>query len=95
MKPFRRTASVVWEGSHQHGEGAITTQSSTLKNARYVSENHWERGKGTNPSELLAAAHASSFSTALAMNWATRDIALNKLIPLQSSPWNLLPQVGP
>jgi len=66
MKPFSRAASVVWEGSHQHGEGAITTQSAILKNAPYVSEKHFERGKGTNPPELLAAAQASSFSTALA-----------------------------
>lgn len=66
MKPFSRTASVVWEGSHQHGEGAITTQSAILKNARYVSGNHLRQARRTNPPELLAAAHASSFSLALA-----------------------------
>ena len=66
MKLFTRTASVVWAGSHQHGEGAITTQSAILKKAPYVSGNHLERGKGTNPPELIAAAHASSFSMALA-----------------------------
>jgi osmotically inducible protein OsmC len=65
MKPFTRTASAVWQGSHQHGEGAITTQSATLKKAPYAS-GHLERGKGTNPPELIAAAHASSFSMALA-----------------------------
>jgi len=66
MKPYTRTASVVWEGSHQHGEGAITTQSAVLKKAPYVAGNHPGRGKGTNPPELIAAAHASSFSMALA-----------------------------
>jgi osmotically inducible protein OsmC len=66
MKPFSRTASVVWEGSHQRGEGAITTQSAILKNAPCVSGHRSDRGKGTNPPELLAAAHASSFSIALA-----------------------------
>lgn len=66
MKPFTRTASVVWQGSHQHGEGAITTQSAILKKARYVSGTHPARKKGTNPPELIAAAHASSFSMALA-----------------------------
>src|SRR6185503_11760264 len=66
MKPFTRMAAVVWEGSHQHGEGAITTQSAILKKARYVSGNHLGRGRGTNPPELIAAAHASSFSMALA-----------------------------
>jgi len=66
MKPFARTASVVWEGSHQHGEGAITTQSAVLKKAPYVSGIHVRRGRGTNPPELIAAAHASSFAMALA-----------------------------
>jgi osmotically inducible protein OsmC len=66
MKPFTRAASVVWEGSHQHGEGAITTQSAILRKAPYVSGNHLKRGSGTNPPELIAAAHASSFSMALA-----------------------------
>ena len=66
MKPFTRTASVIWEGSHQHGEGAITTQSAVLKKARYVSDHQRTGGKGTNPPELIAAAHASSFSMALA-----------------------------
>jgi len=66
MKPFTRTASVVWEGSHQHGEGAITTQSAVLKKAPYVSGHYSKQGRGTNPPELIAAAHASSFSMALA-----------------------------
>jgi osmotically inducible protein OsmC len=57
---------VVWEGSHQHGEGAITTQSAVLKKARCVSGLHLGRGRGTNPPELIAAAHATSFSMALA-----------------------------
>lgn len=66
MKAFTRTCSVVWVGSHQHGEGTITTGSAILKAAPYVSGNHLERGKGTNPPELIAAAHASSFSMAMA-----------------------------
>lgn len=66
MKPLTRTASVVWEGSHQHGEGALTTQSAILKKARYVSGNHFEGEQGTNPFELIAAALASSYSMALA-----------------------------
>jgi osmotically inducible protein OsmC len=66
MKPFTRAASVVWEGSHQHGEGAITTQSAVLKKAPYASGHYSKQGRGTNPPELIAAAHASSFSMALA-----------------------------
>jgi lipoyl-dependent peroxiredoxin len=66
MKPFTRAASVVWEGSHQHGAGAITTQSAVLKKAPYASGHYGKQGRGTNPPELIAAAHASSFSMALA-----------------------------
>ena len=66
MKAFTRTASIVWEGSHQHGEGTVTTQSAILKEARYVAGNRLERGNGTNPPELIAAAHATSFSMAMA-----------------------------
>jgi osmotically inducible protein OsmC len=66
MKPFTRAASVVWAGSHQHGEGTITTQSTVLKKTPYVSGHHSKQGRGTNPPELIAAAHASSFSMALA-----------------------------
>lgn len=66
MKPFTRAAAVVWEGSHQHGEGAITTQSAVLKKAPYASGHYSKQGRGTNPPELIAAAHASSFSMALA-----------------------------
>jgi osmotically inducible protein OsmC len=66
MKSFTRTASVVWEGSHQHGEGAITSQSAVLNKARCVSGLEMGRARGTNPPELIAAAHASSFSIALA-----------------------------
>jgi lipoyl-dependent peroxiredoxin len=66
MKPFTRDASFSWLGTHQHGKGAITTQSAVLKKARCVSGLHLGRGRGTNPPELIAAAHASSFSMALA-----------------------------
>jgi osmotically inducible protein OsmC len=65
MKPFSRTASVNWQGSHSHGTGAMSTTTSALTKAPY--------GFGrrivcdaTNPPELIAAAHAGSFSIALA-----------------------------
>ena len=66
MKSFILDASVRWLGTHQHGKGAITAQSDVLKNAPCVSGMHLGRGKGTNPPELIAAAHAGSFSMALA-----------------------------
>jgi osmotically inducible protein OsmC len=66
MKPFTRKASVIWEGTHQHGKGAVTTLSAVLKNAPYLFGKHMKAGRGTNPPELIAAAHAGSFSLTLA-----------------------------
>jgi len=65
LKTYTRTASVSWVGSHQHGKGAVTTASAALIKARYASGNHFKR-RGTNPPELIAVAHASSFSMTLA-----------------------------
>jgi osmotically inducible protein OsmC len=65
MKSFTLDASVSWLGTHQHGKGAITTQSDVLKNAPCLSGLHL-RGRSTNPPELIAAAHAGSFSMTLA-----------------------------
>ncbi len=70
MKSFTRDASVSWLGTHQHGKGAITTQSDVLKNAPCVSGMRLESPSGTNPPELIAAAHAGSFSMTLASELA-------------------------
>src|SRR6266852_6155843 len=65
MKPYTRKASVVWLGTRQHGKGAISTPSAVLKRAPYASGSDLKR-RGTNPPELIAAAHAGSFSMTLA-----------------------------
>src|SRR5882724_4412370 len=65
MKPYTRKASVLWRGTRQNGKGAITTPSAVLKKAPYASGSDMKR-KGTNPPELIAAAHAGSFSMTLA-----------------------------
>lgn len=65
MKTYTRMASVVWLGSQQHGKGAISTPSAALKKAPYASGSDFKR-RGTNPPELIAAAHAGSFSMTLA-----------------------------
>ncbi len=65
MKPFARKASVVWSGTRQRGKGAISTPNSALKMALYATGGDPKR-RGTNPSELIAAAHAGSFSLSLA-----------------------------
>jgi len=65
MTPYIRKASVLWLGSRQRGKGAISTPSAVLKKAPYTSGSHVQR-RGTSPAELLAAAHAGSFSMTLA-----------------------------
>jgi lipoyl-dependent peroxiredoxin len=65
MKPFSRQASVSWQGTHARGKGAMTTTSATLHKTPY-GHGHRLDGKGTNPPELIAGAHAGSFSIALA-----------------------------
>ena len=65
MKPYARTASVLWLGTRRRGKGAISTPNANLKIALHASANHHRRA-GTNPPELIAAAHAGSFSLTLA-----------------------------
>jgi osmotically inducible protein OsmC len=65
MKPFICKASVVWQGSHANGNGAVSTPSEVLNKALYSLGRHI-KARGTNPPELIAAAHAGSFSIALA-----------------------------
>jgi len=65
MKPYTRKASVVWLGTGQHGKGAMSTPSAILKQTPYASGSDLKQ-RGTNPPELIAAAHAGSFSMTLA-----------------------------
>jgi osmotically inducible protein OsmC len=60
-----RKASAVWNGSLKEGKGTISTESKVLSNARYSFSTRFENGIGTNPEELIAAAHAGCFTMAL------------------------------
>jgi osmotically inducible protein OsmC len=60
-----RKASAVWNGSLKEGKGTISTDSKVLTNAQYSFSTRFENGIGTNPEELIAAAHAGCFSMAL------------------------------
>ncbi|MBZ5725495.1 MAG: OsmC family protein [Acidobacteriia bacterium] len=62
---MRRTANAQWRGDLKSGKGAISTASGVLSNTAYSFQTRFEEGKGTNPEELLAAAHAGCFSMAL------------------------------
>src|SRR5438045_9673967 len=60
-----RTASAQWKGGLKDGKGTISSASGTLSNTQYSFGSGFESGKGTNPEELIAAAHAGCFSMAL------------------------------
>ena len=63
---MKRRAHAVWKGGLREGRGLVSTESTTLSNASYNFSARFENGSGTNPEELVAAAHASCFSMALA-----------------------------
>ena len=62
---MKRSASAVWNGGLKDGRGTISTQSGVLADTQYSFSTRFEEGKGTNPEELVAAAHAGCFSMAL------------------------------
>lgn len=62
---FTRSAKAQWKGSGKEGKGTITTESTVLQNAQYSFNTRFEDGKGTNPEELIGAAHAGCFSMQL------------------------------
>ena len=62
---MRRKASAVWKGGLKDGKGTISTDSTVLSETQYSFSTRFEEGVGTNPEELIAAAHAGCFSMAL------------------------------
>lgn len=62
-----KKASAVWKGSIKEGGGTISTETGVLKDAPYGFKSRFETGAGTNPEELIAAAHAGCFSMALSL----------------------------
>src|SRR3954449_6740132 len=62
---MERKASAVWQGNLKGGKGTISTASGVLSNTQYSFATRFENGAGTNPEELIAAAHAGCFSMAL------------------------------
>lgn len=62
---MKRNATAVWAGSLKEGEGKITTQSNVLSNTQYSFKTRFEHGNGTNPEELIAAAHSGCFTMQL------------------------------
>lgn len=62
---MKRTASAVWQGDLKQGKGTLSSESSVLNKTQYSFSTRFENGHGTNPEELIAAAHAGCFTMAL------------------------------
>ena len=62
---MQRTATAQWKGGLKDGKGTVSTQSGVLSQSQYSFSTRFENGVGTNPEELVAAAHAGCFSMAL------------------------------
>ena len=72
---MKRTAKAHWEGNLKEGKGTLTTPSGVLENTNYSFKSRFEEGeKGTNPEELLAAAHAGCFTMAVGATLTTKGL---------------------
>jgi len=76
---MNRTANAVWTGTGRDGKGSLTTQSGVLDATPYSFTTRFENEKGTNPEELVAAAHAGCFTMALAFQLQTAGFAPTSL----------------
>jgi lipoyl-dependent peroxiredoxin len=76
---MQRKASAVWQGDLKAGKGTLSTDSGVLKQTPYSFHSRFESGIGTNPEELLAAAHAGCFTMALSAQLGGAGIVAQKL----------------
>jgi osmotically inducible protein OsmC len=74
-----RKASAVWNGSLKEGKGTISTESGVLSKTQYSFATRFENGAGTNPEELIAAAHAGCFTMALSAQLGNAGITPQSL----------------
>jgi osmotically inducible protein OsmC len=76
---MKRNASAVWKGDLKSGKGTISTDSGVLSDTQYSFKTRFEDGKGTNPEELIAAAHAGCFSMALSAELGKLDLTAESI----------------
>lgn len=76
---MNRSATAIWQGSGNDGEGNLTTQSSVLNKTKYSFGSRFEDGTGTNPEELIAAAHAGCFNMKLSFVLGNKGITPDQL----------------
>src|ERR1700704_5049845 len=76
---MKRSAQAKWQGDLKSGSGTISTASGTFASTPYSFHSRFEQGTGTNPEELLAAAHAGCFTMALSAQLAQADLKADSL----------------
>lgn len=74
-----KNASAVWKGSFKEGGGTVSTETGILDEAPYAFKSRFESGKGTNPEELIGAAHAGCFSMALSLMLGEAGLTAEKI----------------
>ena len=74
-----KKASAVWKGGIKDGGGTISTETGVLKDAPYGFKSRFENGKGTNPEELIGAAHAGCFSMALSLMLGNEGLTAERI----------------
>ncbi len=76
---MKRNATAVWNGSFKEGTGKLTTQSKTLDNTQYSYKSRFEQGVGTNPEELVGAAHAGCYTMQLSAYIGETDAIIESI----------------
>jgi len=76
---MQRKATAIWRGDLKSGKGSLSTESTVLKEAQYSFSTRFENGIGTNPEELLAAAHAGCFAMAVSAQLGKAGLKPEKL----------------
>ncbi len=76
---MKRNATAVWNGSGKEGNGNLTTQSTTLNKTQYSYKSRFEEGVGTNPEELIAAAHAGCYTMKLSFVLGSKNVTPEQL----------------
>jgi lipoyl-dependent peroxiredoxin len=76
---MKRSGSAVWEGDLKNGKGTVSTDSGVLTSQQYSFGTRFENGKGTNPEELIAAAHAGCFTMALSAQLGNAGLTPERL----------------
>lgn len=76
---MQRKATAIWQGNLKEGKGTVSTESGVLKETQYSFKTRFENGTGTNPEELIAAAHAGCFAMALSNELSQAGMVAKKL----------------